>query len=276
MTAALIDFPPPQANPRAAVTGGVQYIEPSAQKPYAAYTYEPGGASETNAVFTPYAVTIRNARLRESAASLDLQGFQLVRAANDVRDHDDERQLLSLGRAEAADLVKAVTGANTVLVFDHTVRRRTPDAPRQPSVRVHNDYTDASAPRRVRELLGAEAETLLRRRVAFINVWRPIRHPAHDRPLALCDARSVAPEDWIAQDVIYPERRGEIYGVRYNPAHRWFYYPAMTPDEAVLLKCYDSRADVARFTPHTSFIDPAAPVDAPPRESVEYRAIAFY
>lgn len=276
MTAALIAFPPPRTKAREAVTGRVQYIDPSSEKPYAAYTYEPGGASQTNAVFTPHAVTIRNARLRESAASLDLQGFQLVRATSDVRDYDDERQVLSLGRAEAADLVKAVTGANTVLVFDHTVRRRNPDAPRQPSVRVHNDYTETSAPNRVRDLLGAEAEALLERRVAFINVWRPIRHPAHDRPLALCDARSVAKEDWVAQDIIYPERRGEIYGVSHNPAHRWYYYPGMTIDEAVLLKCYDSRADVARFVPHTSFVDPAAPANAPPRESIEYRAIAFY
>ncbi len=207
------------------VLGRVNYIDPSAEKPYAAYTYEPGGRSETNASFTPYRLNIRNARRRETAASLDVQGFELVRHVSAMADYNDEHALEHIGRAEAADLVKAVTGADTVVVFDHTVRGHTPDAARQPSVRVHNDYTEASAPRRVRDLMGDEAEALLQRRFAFINVWRPIHHVALDRPLALCDARSVAQLDWVAQDVIYPDRRGEIYAVAYNPAHRWYWYP---------------------------------------------------
>ena len=125
-------------------------------------------------------------------------------------------------------------------------------------------------------LLGAEAEALLTRRFAFINVWRPIRHPAQDWPLALCDARSVDPADLVATDLVYPDRRGEIYGLVHNPSQLWFYVPDMGLDEAVLIKCYDSRRDVARFTPHTAFQNPLTPPAAPPRESIEFRTIALF
>jgi hypothetical protein len=141
---------------------------------------------------------------------------------------------------------------------------------------VHNDYTVTSAPQRVRALLGADAEALLRKRVAFINVWRPIRHAAQDWPLALADARSVRPDHLVATDIVYPDRRGEIYGLVQSPAQRWWYYPDMQLDEALLIKCYDSRADVAQFTPHTAFENPLTPANAPPRESIEFRTIAFF
>jgi hypothetical protein len=170
------------------------------------------------------------------------------------------------------------------VVFDHTIRRRTPDVedrtpgiPRQPVTRIHGDYTEISGPQRVQDLMGTEADELLKRRFAIVNVWRPIRGPLYDAPLAVCDAGSVADGDLIGQDLIYRDRTGEIYGLTYNPAHRWYYAPAMQADEALLLKCFDSRKDGrARFMPHTSFADPNAPADMPPRESIELRTLAFF
>jgi len=98
-----------------------------------------------------------------------------------------------------------------------------------------------------------------------------------DAPLAVCDAATVAVSDLVAQDLIYRDRTGEIYCLTYNPAHRWFYAPAMRRDEVLLLKCYDSLKDGrARFMPHTSFDDPTAPPDMLPRESIELRTLAFF
>src|SRR5690606_28365597 len=114
------------------------------------------------------------------------------------------------------------------------------------------------------------------RRFAFINVWRPIRWPAQDWPLALCDARSVGAGELAPTDIVYPDRRGEIYGLVHAPQQRWWDYPDMRLDEALLIKCYDSRPDVARVTPHTAFASPLTPPGAPPRESIEFRTIAFF
>ena len=183
--------------------------------------------------------------------------------------------------------MKRVTGAAEVRVFDHTLRRRVagendrstrPGAPRQPANRVHVDQTAASGVARLRLEYPDEADALLRRRVAIVNLWRPIRSPVLDAPLAVCDARSVAPQDLVASDLVFRDRRGETYNLVYNPGQRWFYAPEMRADEVLLLKCYDSRDDgaVARFAPHTAFIDPTAPRDAPPRESIELRTFVIF
>jgi hypothetical protein len=141
---------------------------------------------------------------------------------------------------------------------------------------VHVDQTIASGPQRVRDVMGEQAEALLKRRAAIINVWRPIGRVARDWPLAFADARSVQPEDLIASDLVFPHRRGEIYNLAPNPAQRWCYVPDLAPDEAVLIKCWDSDPTVARFTPHTGFEDPTTPPETPPRESIEFRTIAFF
>ena len=149
--------------------------------------------------------------------------------------------------------------------------------PRQPATRVHVDQTITSGANRVREHLPDEAEELLKARVQVINLWRPIRGPLRDSPLAMADGTTVAPGDLVASDLIYPNRCGETYSVRYNPNHRWFYFPEMTPDEALLLKCYDSATDGrTRFGPHTAFVDPTTPADALPRESIELRTLVFH
>jgi hypothetical protein len=142
---------------------------------------------------------------------------------------------------------------------------------------VHVDYTVKSAPQRVRDVLPDEAEALLRDRFAVINVWRPIRGPVQDAPLAVSDAQSVRFEDLVAIDLVYRERLGEIYMVKFNPSQRWYYAPRMSTDEVLLFKCFDSAQDGrARFAPHAAFDDPTTPLDAWPRESIELRTLAFF
>ena len=210
------------------------------------------------------------------------EGFAIVPHVTRARDLADEAEVKAVYYPEAERLVKQATGASRVLVFDHTIR----SAPlagtgrkgiREPVKRVHNDYTVTSGPQRVRDLLPDEAEDLLKHRFAIVNVWRPLRRTVEDTPLGLLDARSIAPQDLIATDLVYPDRVGETYAVAHNPAHRWFYYPRQRADEAVLLKCYDSKEDGrARFPAHSAFDDPTAPANAPPRESIELRTLAFF
>jgi hypothetical protein len=263
----------PRTTPARVARSTLLFLDSAKGKPVVTYR-DGANVAEADAEYRPREVFIRDTRGDD--AKLDKQGFELVEHVTRVRSFDNEEEVLALGRDEAAALVKQTTGAARVFVFDHTRRRRAPDAYRQPSTRVHVDYTAASAPHRVQDFFGDEAEAMLNKRVAFINVWRPIVWPAEDSPIALADARSVEPGDLIPTDIVYTDRQGEIYGALYNPAQRWAYYPNMQLNEALLIKCYDSRKDVARFTPHTSFTDPNTPADAPPRQSIEFRTIAFF
>jgi hypothetical protein len=110
-----------------------------------------------------------------------------------------------------------------------------------------------------------------------VDVWRSIRGAVEESPLAVCDARSIAPDDRVPTDLVYPDRVGEVYSVRFNAAHRWYYYPRLRDDEALLIKTYDSLEDgTARFSAHTAFEDPSAGAGARPRESIEVRALVFF
>ena len=208
----------------------------------------------------------------------------MVQHPTAVRDFYNDKEVRDIYYPAAEAFLKATLRADRVFIFDHTVRRRVEGAddvrgagPRQPATRVHVDQTDTSGANRVREHLPDEAEELLKGRVQVINLWRPVRGPVRDTPLALCDAASVAAGDLIASDLIYPNRNGETYSVKFNPNHRWFYFPEMAVGEALLLKCYDSVTDGrARFAPHTAFVDPTTPKHTPPRESIELRTLVFH
>ena len=193
-----------------------------------------------------------------------------------VRDFYDDAKVKTTYYPEMERFVKQVTGAEKVFVFDHNTRMGGGDlkpGAERPVQAAHNDYTEKSGPQRVRDLLPAdEAETWLKGRFAIINVWRPIRGPVETTPLAVCDARSLGPDDLVTTHLVYKDRIGQTLGVAHNPDHRWYYFPAMAREEALLIKSYDSATDGrARFTPHTAFDDPAAPAEGAVRESIEIR-----
>jgi hypothetical protein len=219
---------------------------------------------------------------RSETFSLDGNGFALVPHATHVTDFFNEEEVKTTYYAEVEALIRQVSGAGRVVVFDHTLRsgdeaEREARLVREPVLSAHNDYTDWSGPNRVREVLPDEADALLQRRFAIIQAWRAINQPIGSNPLAIADARSVAPEDLLISERRYPHRVGQTYRLKYSPAHRWFYFPRMRRDEALVFKVYDSQKDGrARFTPHTSFEDPATPPGAPPRQSIEVRTLAFY
>jgi len=266
------------------VVAELNYLAPTPGKPRTYAFDPPPGEPKTTALPEPHDVAVFNGRAIAGSFSLDREGFAFVRQPTAVRDYYDEKEVRSVYYPAAEAFLQATLQADRVFIFDHTVRRRVDGAPdirgagpRQPATRVHVDQTVASGANRVREHLPHEAEELLRGRVQVINLWRPIRGPLRDAPLAMCDGRTVAPGDLVASDLVYPNRSGETYSVKYSPDHRWFYFPEMTVDEALLLKCYDSETDGrTRFGPHTAFTDPTTPPDALPRESIELRTLVFH
>ena len=265
------------------VTAELNYLTPTQDRPRT-FTFEPPpGEPQSNVVPEPHAVPIYDARSVVDSISLDREGFALVRQRSAVRDFYNDDEVRSTYYPEAERLIKQATGADRVFVFDHTVRKRVAGAAdrsgglRQPVGRVHVDHTVKSGPQRVRDLIPDEADALLKGRVQIINLWRPIRGPLQDAPLAVCDARTVKFDELVGADLVYPNRVGETYSVKYSPEHRWFYVPEMTADEILLLKCFDSETDGrARFAPHTAFVDPTTPANAAPRESIELRTLVFH
>ncbi len=219
---------------------------------------------------------------RQGKFSLDENGFTFVGHRTAVKDFLDPDELKRVYYPEVSLLIKTVCGAKRVHVFDYTLRsgneaEREARLLREPVLSAHNDYTEWSGPNRVRELLPQESETLLKGRFAIIQVWRAINQPIESNPLAIADAKSVEPDDLLVAVRRYPNRVGQTYRLKYNPRHRWVYFPRMRRDEALVFKVFDSEKDGrARFTPHTSFDDPATPPGAPPRQSIEARALAFF
>lgn len=261
----------------------LNYLEFTGEKPVS-YQYDPPpGVPKRSGVYRPHRVTISNARVAPppGALSLDRNGFELHRYPSALSDFSDPRKIQSLYYQEAEALLKKATGAKRVVVFDHTLRDGSAgrdQGVREPVKYIHNDQTFVSGPRRVRDHLPPdEAEQLLQGRVAIVNLWRPIGETVQSSPLALCDSRSIALNDLVASDLVYPDKVGETYALVFNPRHRWYYFPNLTPDEFLLLKIYDSAGDgVARLSAHTAFDDPTSPADAPPRRSIELRSLLFF
>jgi hypothetical protein len=262
------------------VEATLNYLAPMDERPYY-YTYPPPeGTPWRNTHGDRQKVAVRDAR-EVSGASLDVEGFALVRIDSKLADAYDTEAVKRVYYPEMEAIVAEATGARRVLAFDHNVRnaaRAGKDELSQTPVHfVHNDYTIGSGPQRVRDLVGGdEAEALVRRRFAVINVWRPLRGPVVENPLAFCDASSMQQDDFVPTDLRYRDRSGEIYSVLFRPEHRWHYYPAMRADEALLLKCYDSDLQRAGFTAHTAIEDPTTPEAPAPRESIEVRTLAFF
>jgi hypothetical protein len=246
-------------------------------------TYGPNNIRrKTTGTWDRRRVSIHNGRLHICEFALERNGFTLVEHQTAVKDFFDPQQLKSVYYAEVEQLIGKMSGASRVVVFDHTLRsgdeaEREAKLVREPVLSAHNDYTEWSGPQRVRDLLPDEAEDILKRRFAIIQVWRAINQPIQSNPLALVDAQSVAFEDLLIAERRYPNRVGQTYRLRYNPAHRWFYFPEMRRDEALVFKVFDSALDGrARFTAHTAIEDPESPPGAPPRQSIEARALAIF
>lgn len=263
----------------------LSYLTPMAEKPVS-YAYEPpAGVPRSNGKFETHKVPIRDARTISHQVSLDREGFGLTAHDTKVSDFYDEDEVRNVYYPEAKQLLLNAVGASEIFIFDATLRNAQLSRPneneiREPVKRAHNDFTAKSGYTRARKVLIEEGidnvDELLQKRFALINIWRAIA-PIQESPLAVCDARSIAPQDLVAGDLLYRNYAGETYAITYNPSHKWFYFPQMQPDEALFIKCFDSAEDGrARFAAHTGFDDPTSPPDAAPRQSIELRTVVFY
>jgi hypothetical protein len=251
------------------------------------YFYEPPpGTKIRDPGDDPQEMAVASGWDRANRFSLDREGFALREFRSSFDRWEDDEAIRAHFYGDVTSFLKREVGAQRVVIFDHTIRAKrnekqqtaeTTTTQRAPVMLVHCDYTPNSGPLRVRQLLPDEADILLSRRVAFYNFWKPLRRRVEERPLAMCDVTSSGEEDFVTMALRYRERDGEIYVMRHSPHHAWWYFPHMTPEHVILLKTYDSETDGrARFIGHSAFEDPTTPADAPFRESIEIRTIAFF
>jgi hypothetical protein len=273
---ALLDEAPDQ------IEATLNYIVDDGNKVFTIVASPGGTDTRSGGTPDPRRVTIHNGRPQAKNFALDRHGFRFVRHDTKVSEFYDEDEIRRVYYPEMETLIKAESGATRVVVFDHTLRTADDELRESKKIRevvrrVHNDYTEWSAPQRVRDILPDDADDLLQRRFAIIQVWRPINHPVETYPLAMADAQTLSPQDMIISERRAPGRIGQTYAIRYNPAHKWYWFPRMRREEAYVFKVFDSIKDGrARWTAHTAFEDPTTPAHARPRESIEIRTMAFF
>lgn len=298
-------------------TGSFKYIDPTSYvksdvpfiKPWA--KVDDGGKSFNE---IEHKRSVENIRDRLQDFTTDNSGFAVYESPANEKLFTDDAAVRNGYYAEVEQLLRQkLPGIKKVVIFDHTIRRRQKASPRQPVQQVHVDQTPGAAEARVRRHLPPEeADELLKGRYQIINVWRPIENRASDFPLAVVDWRTTSPQDFVKVDLLYPRRtvgddgddrgkealpdaksfrstegyevKGETFAVQPSEKHMFYYVKDMNPDEAMFIKCFDSRGQglpngregLARCTPHTAFVDPATPESAPGRQSIEVRCLVFY
>jgi hypothetical protein len=267
--------------PRGAVRTKLNFFRDpeSGERPYNYVEKQPEGEPQRNFGENVVEVQMNDIRGTESAYHLDKDAFQAftsVPSRMEDKDFDDDEKIAKIYYPEVEKLLlDSVPGAHKVTIFDHTVRRSNPDAPRAPVTRVHVDQTARSTEMRVKLHNPEEAEELLKGRYRIINVWRPINGTVQAHPLGFASADSVDDNDLVPVEHRYPHRTGETAAVRFNENQRFYYWSGMDNDERLFLKCYDSQEGVGQRVPHTAFVDPRTPEGAKGRESIEVRALVY-
>ena len=267
----------------ASVAAVLNFLRPMAGRPRS-LQYAPGpGIPQRNAEDEAHVVAVTDARPLAGTLSLDAEGFELLRARTAFAAFHDDAAIRQAYYPEVESLLAGATGARSVIAFDHNVRNAARAAGGEPGIRgpvprTHNDFTDRSGRERALAELTARGlhPALLDGRFAIVNLWRPIARKVEKWPLALVDARTLTAGDLVATDLVYRDRIGETYSLGFSAGQRWYYFPSLAPDEAILIKGYDSDETVARFAAHSAFEDPQSPANAPERESIEVRALVIY
>lgn len=225
-------------------------------------------------------VRIHNAR--RASPAFDSRGFVLLQRTTDI-DFLDKQDVQNRWHPQAQQLVRELTGAQDVFPFLGILRGGEAAEGGGPALMAHVDFNAATLRHWVRLLAGERGQELSKKRLVNINLWTPLR-PVENSPLAVCDARSIAPEDVLEISFGRPETRqtDEFAGgfdsggfvLAYNPRHRWYYYPAMQPHEVIAFRLCDTGEKSVHMTAHTAFDDPTSIPGTPKRISYELRTIA--
>ncbi|KAG8169718.1 hypothetical protein KVR01_000463 [Diaporthe batatas] len=218
----------------------------------------------------PHGVIVSDVSGDEDRYTLDSHGFQYCRSPSKEKDFLDDSKIVTEYYPECEQLLKGVRRGPTH--WHHLGLKNL--ANRGPVTKTHVDQSYDGAELRLRWELPNEADDLVQRRYQIINVWRPIRTVDKD-PIAVADASSVPDADLVAAIMVEDDYHGEQWVVRHNAAHRWFYKHLLSPEEVLLIKCFDSKEDVARRALHSAFEDPAYR-DRESRQSIEVRCLLLY
>lgn len=265
--------------PRGPVTATLTFFKPpeDSSTPFQYVEEPPAGKPKRNFSDALEEVPITDIRGSETDYTLDVQGFQAISSvpsSNDIDWNSDASVKEQYYPNVEALLLQHVQGASRIHIFDHTIRRTGPDAPRAPVTRVHIDQTPTSALGRVSLHLPPEdAKALLKGRVRIINVWRPLNGAVESFPLAFADSSSVPDSALVATELRYPNRTGETAGVKRTEGQKWLYWSGIDDNERLFLQCFDTEKGAR--VPHCAFIDPRSTEDSKPRESIEVRALVF-
>ena len=226
---------------------------------------------------------IINARALEVPFSLRKEGFELARFTPRDVDYLDVDAVKASYYDDVETLVKNQTGATNVFAFDHTVRRGIKDSNRHPAYHVHNDYTHETGASRAISMLGEDVVNRFSgKRMVQINVWRSIAGVVETDPLAFLDNKTLDEKDLIKAHIFFnnmktgEKHKGEIFALKQNPNQKWYFYPQMGSNEAVLIKGFDSDKSQARFAMHTAFPLSTQGEHSKPRQSIETRTYAFF
>lgn len=271
------------------VDAELNYVARSEDELYS-YGHARDDGPQSNVTLDPQAMRVYDVNPMASCLDLDRHGFKLVERRTAVQEYS-ETQIRSVAYSEIARMVAEHAGASFVKLYDHTIRRTVEgemnigqvnghaagSEQRAPDPRMHNDYTHQSAVVRAHSLLGDDASKYAGKRFAFFNIWHPLRGPLHDKPLAFADPESVEEGDLVPVTLMFPGRKGSMFALSHNAAHRWFYARGMQSSQAWIFKVYDSSSSRGpQFVPHGAFTDPSAPDNHLPRESIEFRALALF
>jgi hypothetical protein len=270
------------------VTATLNYVDPASRRNR---LYVAPGGHMTTTRYAPAAVQIHDGRPHADGFGLDTSGFALLRHASAVSDFRDPAQLDGAYAAEVREVVRQATGADEVVSLGWVLRTSAghiPDGHQPPAPDVHVDVHPGRADARMEAASPRPGQRY--KRAILTSLWRAISPPPQDTPLALLDYRSVEDGEGVPNLLIFADTlpdpddvpdigdpgshpAGSVFAHR--PGHRWWYFPSMTPDEVLLFKLHDSDHSVAWRAPHTPFADSTA-AGAHPRESVEFRTIAFF
>lgn len=271
--------------PRGDTIAVLNYFKPpeDGSVPFNYVETQPDGQVQRNFGDFDMDVPVHDIRGHESEYTLDKDAFKVVSNLPESAERnfvEDESIKKNYYPEVEKLLLDHVAGSHKIFIFDHTIRRSNPDAPRAPVNKVHIDQTTKSATQRVRHHLPDEAEKLLQGRYRIINIWRPLNGPVQANPLGFASSETTEDRDVIPVEHRYPDRTGETAGIRYNKNQKWHYLSGMRNDERLFLECFDSNAlnsDEVKGgrVPHTAFKDPRTPADAVGRESIEVRALVF-
>ncbi|RFN50508.1 hypothetical protein FIE12Z_5271 [Fusarium flagelliforme] len=198
-----------------------------------------------------HSVRLRSLRPLVPILTLDKQGFEVERLDTRMQYEDfrDEQLIDDVYFSELEDHFTKKLGAKKIRPLDFQLRLRDrefpyfegkPSAKPQPSLMTHVDVTPEATKSIIRELYEDTAEEILKGRYQIITVWRPLRVPVRDWPLALCDASTVSLSDMVENDVIYPNYVAENLMIHYSERQRWYWLPDQAEDEVLVFKAVDS------------------------------------